>query len=748
MRLAWPVCLSFLLLAGVETVVAQSVCLPAPRLLTMSPMGGQIGTTFEVTITGQYVEQADMLRFSHPGISAVPKLGTDGQPVDSRFVVSIAENCPAGVHEARLMTRLGVSSSRAFSVGSSEELLVEKPNTTLEAAVTLPLNAVCNAKATRQAIDFYQFEATKGVRVLVDCAARGIDSKLKAVVFVADADGNDLVAERRGGVIDFQVPGDGTYVVKVHDLTFKGGAEYFYRLMVKTAEAGAAVSRMPSTQSVSSFSWPPAGLSSESTLEAEPNNSNQEAQLITLPCDISGSFFPAADVDRFEFMAKKGEVWWVEVASERLGCSTDPAIVVQHVNREGDSETITDVVELSDIASPIKVSSNGYSYDGPPYNAGSADILGKLEIKQDGLHRIQLLDLFGGTRSNPQNVYRMIVRKAEPDFSVVSWALHMNLRNGDRNALSKPLALRGGSTVAFEVAVIRRDGFNDAIELTLENLPDGVTATGLTIPAGKSRGIMLITADADAPRGLTSARFLAHAVIDGERVTRHGRFASMAWPVANAWSEIPSPRLLADIPVSVGGIEKAPITIAAAEDKVWEIQEGQSLKLPLKLTRRSEFSGPKITLKTFGAGFEGVTAFDAPLDADSAEAVIDLAKLKTAPGEYVFAFYGTAVARYRYHPEGVAEAELALSVAQQNAKIAADAVQTAAKVLKEATSENRESLQAESDRASAAKKSADAAVTAADSRLKAATRTAQPKDIADIVVSRPIRIRVIKADQS
>src|SRR5690606_1391974 len=217
-----------------------------------------------------------------------------------------------------------------------------------------------------------------------------------------------------------------------------------------------------------------------------------EVQKITLPADIAGRFYPAADVDVYEFEAKKGDVWWVEVASERLGLPTDPSILVQHVAKSGDEEKLTDVAEFADIPSPVKVSSNGYAYDGPPYNAGSSDILAKLEIQQDGLHRLQLTDLFGGTRNDARNVYRLVIRKAAPDFAIVAWPLHMELRNGDRNALSKPIALRGGATMALEVVAIRRDGFQGEIELVMENLPEGVTAQGLKIPAGQSRGIMLI----------------------------------------------------------------------------------------------------------------------------------------------------------------------------------------------------------------------------------------------------------------
>ena len=119
----------------------------------------------------------------------------------------------------------------------------------------------------------------------------------------------------------------------------------------------------------------------------------------------------------------------------------------------------------------------------------------------------------------------------------------------------------------IEVVVIRRDGFTGEINLQMSNLPDGVTGTGLKIPAGKSVGTMLITADQNAPRGFTSAQFTGTAMINGTEVVRECRLASMAWPVPNAKSEIPAPRLMADIPVSVGGQEFAPLSIAAAGDE-------------------------------------------------------------------------------------------------------------------------------------------------------------------------------------
>tara|TARA_R110002111_G_scaffold144910_2_gene211260 strand:- start:110446 stop:112716 length:2271 start_codon:yes stop_codon:yes gene_type:complete len=732
-----------------STAVAQLVCLPAPRLLTTMPMGGQVGTSFDVTITGEHLENAEELSFSNPGITATKKLGKDGQPVPNTYVVSIAKDCPQGIHEARVMSRLGVSSTRAFNVGLYPEITRATPNTTLENALKLDLNTLCNAVMTAQNIDFYTFEATKGQRIVVDCAAKGIDSKLNPVVIIADEQGMDLLVERRGGILDFQVPETGKYVIKLHGLTYEGGPHHFYRLAIRSVSKDELVPRLPAIQSVSAFSWPPSGLTDQSVRpETEPNNQHAQAQKITLPCDITGNFFPAADVDTFEFTAKKGEVWWVEVASERLGRPTDPSIVVQHISGQAPDENRTDVVELSDIASPVKISSNGYSYDGPPYNAGSSDIIGKLEIKQDGIHRLQLRDLFGGTRNDPQNIYRLIIRKAEPDFALVGWALHMNLRNGDRNALSKPVALRAGATMPIEVVVVRRDGFDGEIDLFMENLPDGVTAAGLKIPKGKTRGIMLISAEANAARGLTSAAFFGQATIDGKVVTRPCRMASMQWPVKDGWGEVPSPRLLADVPVSVSNSELAPITISPVENKVWEVTAGEKLSIPLVHARRSEFSGANVTLHTYGTGFEGVPAFDAPLTADASKVDLDLAALKTQPGDYKISFYGYAVVKYRENMEAVATAKTALMQAQQEADaLAAESIKLAA-LAKTAPDAQRASAETAAKAAVEKVKAAQSAVTTADKQLKSATATAAPKDIVDIIVSTPITIRVNPAKKA
>jgi hypothetical protein len=420
---------------------------------------------------------------------------------------------------------------------------------------------------------------------------------------------------------------------------------------------------------------------------------------------------------------------------------------VQHVSQIGDVEKAADVAEFSDIPSPVKVSSNGYAYDGPPYNAGTADILGKLEIKEDGLYRLQLSDLFGGTRSDPRNVYRLLIRKAAPDFALVAWALHMELRNGDRNAVSKPMALRGGGTMAWEVVAIRRDGFDGDIDLALEGLPEGVTAQGLKIPAGQSRGLMLVTAHQNAPRGIANATFVGRATIDGIAVTRPCRIASMAFPIPDAWGEIPSPRLVADVPVAVSGMELAPLTISPTAKEPLTVMAGEKLTIPLTHTRRSEFSGATLNLRTMGAVFDRAPAFDVSLTADRSEAVLDTGALKAPPGKYLIAFYGGVVTKYRHNLDAVPTAEEARRQAEQELQRVDAEIKAFADAMAAVPPENKNVAEKSLELVTARQKAAAAALAAATERLKAAVETARPRDIVDILVSEPIAIRVLPAEK-
>jgi hypothetical protein len=210
----------------------------------------------------------------------------------------------------------------------------------------------------------------------------------------------------------------------------------------------------------------------------------------------------------------------------------------------------------------------------------------------------------------------------------------------------------------------------------------------------------------------------------------------MEWPVRDAKGEIPSPRLMADVPVSVTDSEQAPVSIAAGERKVWEAKAGATLKIPLKVTWREEFTGTSIKLKAYGADFAAVKEIDIPIKAATAEAVLDLDALKTPPGDYTLALYGSAVSKYRYNPAAVKVAEAAQKKAEQEAATAAAEAKKIA-----GTDAAAAKLAAEKQ------KQAEAVMSEATKRMKTVTDAAAPKDTVDIFVSEPIRITVKPADK-
>lgn len=735
----FTVSVSTLLLTAL-TASAQLAGLPTSRLLTVMPMGGQAGSTVEVTIGGTDIEDADALRFSDSKITAKLKTGADGKPEPGKFLVAIAADAAKGFCDVRAVTHIGISSARAFAVGTFPEVTRAKANTSLETALELKPNTVVNASVTAASADFYSFQATKGKRMKVECATSEIDSRLIRVLIITDAQGRDLVVNRRGGPLEFTPPADGKYFIKVHSLTYEGGAEHFYRL---TLLDGTMTERAPEKTKatvVSAFSWmpdSPLAKQKPTSAEKEPNNQQSQAQKITLPCDISGSFYPAADVDTFEFAGKKGDEWWIEVASQRLGLTTDPFVVVQRVTKDGATEKLSDVAEFNDIPNPI---------DKAAYEAGSADVLGKLAFKEDGTYRLQLRDLFGGTRSNPKNVYRLIIRKAAPDFALVAWAF--DAPNGPNYAQvpARPLALRGGGTMALQVAALRRDGFDGDIELAAEGLPAGMTATGLKIPAGKTQGMILFTTTEKAARAISNVKLTGRAQINGASVSRPCTVASVVWPVPNTAQEIPRGRLQDDVPVSISGFEQSPLTIVPKENKVFEAKAGTTLKIPLALTWRGEHT-TALKLKALTPGFEAMKEIDIAVKAATAEAVLDLPTLKTAPGDYMLAFHVVAKGKHAREAEAAKAATEAQKKADQEATTAAAEAKKLAAAVKSAPPEKKAEAEAAAKAAADKQKTADAAKAAAAAVAKTAEAKAKPKDFADIVVSEPVRISIKPADK-
>ncbi len=242
--------LGVLLIACVASISssawAQPPTLPVARLFSIFPAGAKQGTSVDVALSGNDLEGVSKLHFSVPGITAEqktvsPGLGENGpQPVPGQFSVTITPEAAPGVCEVRAIGKYGVSNPRYFVVGTRNELVEKEPNNTAAQALEVPLDTVVNGQsgsATDE--DYFKFTAKQGQRVIVDCSAYRIDSRMDATLVLYDAAGKELQrnrdTNRRDPMLDFTVPADGVFFVEVHDFLYAGGSEHFYRLSIGTS---------------------------------------------------------------------------------------------------------------------------------------------------------------------------------------------------------------------------------------------------------------------------------------------------------------------------------------------------------------------------------------------------------------------------------------------------------------------------------------------------------------------------------
>jgi hypothetical protein len=170
----------------------------------------------------------------------------------------------------------------------------------------------------------------------------------------------------------------------------------------------------------------------------------------------------------------------------------------------------------------------------------------------DGEYRVRVGDVRG--QGGPEYGYRLTVRLPRPDFRV------------SFNPTA-PSVWKGGA-VPVSVTAERIDGFDDAIELRLLNLPAGLSAPATTIPAGEQTTAFALFAEPNAtvPAGAAALKLAARAVLGGTDVLRE----------------------------SAGGVPKVvePGDLVTVTDQSEvTVKPGGEVRLTVKIERRNGFKG-------------------------------------------------------------------------------------------------------------------------------------------------------------
>lgn len=554
---------------------------PSPTLDTIYPAGGAAGSSVTVEVSGKSLTGLKTLHTSIPNVCC--------QVMDStRCELTIPADTAPGLYDVWAVCEHGVTSPRTFAVGRLAELIEPAAANDLpSSAVGSSLNAVINGRIEPPGdVDFFRFDAKQGQRVILECLAERIDSRLRAVLEVYDA-GERRLAVNRGyfGVdplIDFHVPMDGAYFVKLSDLVYSGGTEHFYRLEIDTGPrvAFALPNVIPrgQTSRIRVFGWnlspsggreskefdvvdvaiegtiaqptwplpirvrshqmPLSGLAyiypgSQSALALgvteEPvhldegsNHSPESAQKVSVPCDLSGTLAAGNEHDWFAFDAQRGEVIHFDVRSQRLGAPTDLHLSLW--NAAGDkllAEWSDDPVQLGGLAFPT----------------GHLDPQGRWTAPETGRYLLLVRNLNGGLSDDPRRIYRLSLRREDPDVQLIA---------APKSQAPIGWNLRRGGRFAFDVLAQRQRGLNDSIRISALDLPNGVECPDIVLGPGVDRGTMVLAAESSAAEQWFSLTLQGHSERLGTRPVRAGTVVRAGSP--QGWS-----RFVSEIPVAVVG---------------------------------------------------------------------------------------------------------------------------------------------------------------------------------------------------
>lgn len=574
---------------GFVAIATASAANP-PNVTSVFPPGAQAGNTAELKLGGAAIETVKSLHSDIPSV----RFETVGE---GRFRVSIPPGTMPGLYDFWALGSGGLSAPFVFVVGRRGEIL--EPARAGTDLTLVPLNTTVNGRISASGeIDSFRFEARKGQRVVIECWSERIDSRLRAVLELFDANGQRLAANRghfgKDPLIDWTAPGDGVWTVRLHDLTFGGGDDFLYRLDIDSGHrpvfASPSLVADGKAAAVRIFGRNPTG-SGKTSAQNGPGS-----QLDTIEVEIPAERIrndetlpfrrkvSQAVVDGFAFGTSDGHMPVLIAtgpsAAKIAGFSNRTPKTAIEIECAGDfegtlerkseqawfaltakrgesfwieafGERIGSPVDLRigifDPAGTTELSSFSDVPDSPETSlpVGHSDPVGRWVAPADGRYLIAVKNIGGGPETDPRRLYRLSVRREEHDFRVVA---------APTGTAPASLNVPGGGRLAFEVVAVRRRGFEGPIRVFAENLPSGVECPDVWIGPEAERAIMVISADRDTLPRFESLTLASEAQGIGRRPVAAASFVRNVSPVAEA-------RLVQKLTYSVAGV--SPVKIDA-----------------------------------------------------------------------------------------------------------------------------------------------------------------------------------------
>ena len=504
------------------------------------PVAVQRGTSAEVRLRSNFtLDETYAAFFSRPGIRMTflekkpidaPRKGRGSAGTPFRFSVEVPEHQMPGVYEYRIATKQAVSSVAQIMVTDYPIVEEEKrDNGTAATAqkVKVPV-AICGECERMEDVDCFQFKGTAGQELTFQIYAQRVTDKIHSMVvrgpriYLMDpiltliGPNGQIVGQNDnfyGGdsFMACKLPLEGEYTLEVRDARYAGDARYTYCVEISNRPyvhiafpmaiqqeqqanvqlIGHMLGENPNVfvSASSSLGWhrlavdssqgptnPVEWFTSRSTqfIESEDNNSISEANVVSLPLGINGQIGQADDIDYYAFEATKGQPYHFEVEARRHGSPLDS--VLELFDADGKL-----LMEADDLTS-LKTKDSRLLWIAPD-NA-------RCVIAVRDLH----------DRGGRRYAYHLRAEYAEPDFELFGEYYYAMLAPGTR--------------MMWFARIERHNGFDGPVAIDVEDLPEGITATPVTIPKGMNHCGIILSAAQDAQIGASLVRVRGRATID------------------------------------------------------------------------------------------------------------------------------------------------------------------------------------------------------------------------------------------
>ncbi len=178
-----------------------------------------------------------------PGIQVAEVKPADDGHVDVKL--SVAAECPLGLHAVRVRTATGISNLQLFSVGALPEMPEQEPNSEFATPQSVPLGCTINGVVQNEDVDYFVVQATQGP---AHCGRTGRSASgecrpgdgtfFDPYVAILNAQRfelarcDDAALLQQDGLCAIVAPEDGTYVIEVRESAYGGSDICRYRLHV------------------------------------------------------------------------------------------------------------------------------------------------------------------------------------------------------------------------------------------------------------------------------------------------------------------------------------------------------------------------------------------------------------------------------------------------------------------------------------------------------------------------------------